>query len=425
MRPHVPSILARKARRERGAIAAMIAIMLPVFLGMTGLVVDVGRIVHVKARLQNAADAAALAGAGDIRAGLLGRGSDPAVIAELFAWHNGVTAEGAACPPDGSASVFINDPGPTPNSWHVEVTQAVRPLFFPTFGSLCIHASAVAGVSVGLLDVVLSVDETASMTAADMQQLREAASAFVDQLAPSPGDTTSARIALAQFQGRACRAGRCSQDAHVLTNLTSDLNRLDKIINGPSSGCPSLPVQPPFVTSAGSATAYGCPLKVVGGSGTFVAGGIEVAFKPALWDLWEQSHGGREGAKKVLVVMTDGANNVNGMSESAANALTVAAANGARSGPDGVLESPPSAPDDVEVFTVGFFDRGESNFTSPQQCPSEERPLGGTAVDRMLIDASSSTPGSCDHYYPLSKRASLPDVFTQIAGRVLGVKLLD
>ena len=50
-------------RGERGQTLIMVAAMLPVLLGVTGLAVDVGMLYHHKRRMQTAADAAAIAGA--------------------------------------------------------------------------------------------------------------------------------------------------------------------------------------------------------------------------------------------------------------------------------------------------------------------------------------------------------------------------
>lgn len=53
----------RRLRGERGAVAAMAAVMLTGLVGMVGLSVDLGMLYVAKSELQNAADAAALAGA--------------------------------------------------------------------------------------------------------------------------------------------------------------------------------------------------------------------------------------------------------------------------------------------------------------------------------------------------------------------------
>ena len=51
-------------REERGAIFVLTALMLPVIFGFMGIAYDVGNVYVHKSRLQNVADAAALAGPG-------------------------------------------------------------------------------------------------------------------------------------------------------------------------------------------------------------------------------------------------------------------------------------------------------------------------------------------------------------------------
>lgn len=53
----------QKIKREQGSIVVLTAVLLPVFLGFMGIAYDVGNLYMHKARLQNVADAAALAGA--------------------------------------------------------------------------------------------------------------------------------------------------------------------------------------------------------------------------------------------------------------------------------------------------------------------------------------------------------------------------
>jgi type II secretory pathway pseudopilin PulG len=55
-------------RRQRGSVVVLFALLLPVLLGFTALAVDISRIQLTKQELQNAADAAALAGAAMLNA---------------------------------------------------------------------------------------------------------------------------------------------------------------------------------------------------------------------------------------------------------------------------------------------------------------------------------------------------------------------
>ena len=105
-------------------------------------------------------------------------------------------------------------------------------------------------------------------------------------------------------------------------------------------------------------------------------------------------------------------------------------------GPDGVA----GTADDVEIFTVGFFCTPYSaSSTVPQKwckslmlsgsqpypCPGNTLPAAGSisTIDQLLIDTSSSTTGTCNHYFPIKKTDQLPDVFKTIAGRISRAKL--
>jgi len=94
-------------------------------------------------------------------------------------------------------------------------------------------------------------------------------------------------------------------------------------------------------------------------------------------------------------------------------------------GGDGVI----GTSDDVEIYTIGFFDTGTdaSNFaTSPTPlCPAAVIPPNPSTNDTELISASTSKPGSCDHYYPLNKNNSsnLPTLLTTVANQILRARL--
>ena len=64
MRPESRMCLLSGRRRQSGAAAVLVAFLMIVFLGIAALALDVGYLYVVRTELQNAADAAALAGAG-------------------------------------------------------------------------------------------------------------------------------------------------------------------------------------------------------------------------------------------------------------------------------------------------------------------------------------------------------------------------
>lgn len=87
-------------RTQRGAIMVFFAILVPLFLGMIGFAIDAGFLYMQKAKLQDIADAAALAGAGHLNDG--DDGSKTRLAVRKFAEENGVA--GTA-----TSEVFIYD----------------------------------------------------------------------------------------------------------------------------------------------------------------------------------------------------------------------------------------------------------------------------------------------------------------------------
>lgn len=62
----------RQFNRQRGAVAVIVGLAIALLVGMVGLVLDLGRLYIAKTELQNAADAAALAGAKELNGSLAG-----------------------------------------------------------------------------------------------------------------------------------------------------------------------------------------------------------------------------------------------------------------------------------------------------------------------------------------------------------------
>ena len=98
----------------------------------------------------------------------------------------------------------------------------------------------------------------------------------------------------------------------------------------------------------------------------------------------------------------------------------------------------------IEIFVVGLFcteggsydstpegsnERCRSRLayepvsTSPRNmyaCPASTAPTNVAPVDTQLIQLSSSTGSSCDHYFPMDKDdpAGLPSLFQAIAAQI-------
>jgi hypothetical protein len=171
-------------------------------------------------------------------------------------------------------------------------------------------------------------------------------------------------------------------------------------------------------------------------TGTKLPNGISVVSTPGVYHAWDSANGGRNSAsvsgnnaRKVLVLMTDGFNELwptegNPVgSASGWDSQFVSLANSLKLGPDGTA----GTWDDVEIYTIGFFcsPQGSQRWcasgmadTVPHPCPGGAMPGSATAIDVLLRDASSSAPGTCDHYFPIKKTEDLPTLFRTLAGTI-------
>ena len=152
-------MLRRFASEEEGVVAPMAALLLIVLVGCCALVLDFGTIYANRRALQNAADAAALAGAKEVEAQLLGGTGTPSAQAQAWAVRNGVTSVsiGATCTPDRKPTLTYNNASTArPNSWRVTTSRLVHLTFAPVIGvsDLCVTANAVAVVTDSLASKV-------------------------------------------------------------------------------------------------------------------------------------------------------------------------------------------------------------------------------------------------------------------------------
>jgi hypothetical protein len=146
-------------RSRPGKTLVMFALLLPVLLGMVGLVIDCGLLIAAQRSAQNAADAAAMAAS---MAKLSGQG-DPQTVATTFMQYNG---------PSGAALTTFNNPpatGPHAGSGRyceVVVTCPTTTLFMPVLRveqNQFVRARAVAGrEAVPAGEAVAALDPTAS-----------------------------------------------------------------------------------------------------------------------------------------------------------------------------------------------------------------------------------------------------------------------
>jgi Flp pilus assembly protein TadG len=513
--------------RESAQIMVLFVVFIMVLLVLAGSAYDYASIVVDDAKLQNAVDASALAGAD----ALTSNQTLPAqtAVALAIATTNSYLSDNQVTSSNSTIQVtpvpWVPGAGtPTPvatvyTGISVDVTRNHPTAFWPLVGvpQVTMHNAGSAQGARSMLDVMLSMDTTGSLVVTgDLTdttqgvtgtQLINAILGFVQQLNPTTSDPLGPKIGIARYAGIKCSwkdldsdgyidvyldgshpneytksysGTSCTDDATVLSNLTLNQTNLNNIANGTAGACPS-----------GVPTTEACPLQhhpyILGtatyhnGSSTqnssnfpYYTGTKEPnaicavmpndALSPEIPNAistngfaWSTANGARNGsgnaqARRVLVIMTDGQDEAWPSTGVAPNQTDYAFPESPASNYDSTFQTlanhlKASNPDGnggpgVEIYVVGYFctDGGSfqsntyppNNFcqsqiaytASPRACPG---PPGAaippssqlSAVDQMLINVSSSSPGTCDHYIPLSKAdKTLPTVFTQLAGTI-------
>ncbi|GAC1324556.1 MAG: hypothetical protein NVSMB2_22740 [Chloroflexota bacterium] len=495
-RQQAMALLARRpsARREPAQIIVLFALFIVVLMVLAGSAYDYASIVADDAQLQNAVDAAALAGANALSANASKPAGTPVAVAQTvtttYLQQNGVAT---ATP---GTNISLTFPTSTPvagtpsaivENLSVSVTRNHATAFWPLVGinSVSMRDAGGAHAARGMVDVLLSLDTTYSeVYTGSFTSIQNAVVTFINTMNPSTTDPRGPAIGIARFGGIKCTYDNqgngnyvmpCADDENVLIPLTQDKTQLLTVAQGPNnSSCP-----------VGAAAAGGCPLAHVyyqapnatgcpdscsagysttsGSFGNYspAATGTKLPNAFSVLGLspispytnflsgyaWATSNGGRNNvtaganARKVMVMMTDGQDEMwplpgPGGTENVASydATVKAMADQLKLGPDHTA----GTPDDVEVYVIGYFctpyapgatqvpqtwcQSAIADTTAPHPCPGSTWPPAGvtpSSIDNLLWSLSSSTPGTCDHYFPLGKSENLlPQLFTDLAGRI-------
>jgi Flp pilus assembly protein TadG len=457
--------------RQSGQIIVLFGVFLIVLLLLAGSAFDYASIVVDDAKLQNTVDAAALAGADTLSANAALPGQTPvskaqtATVQYLNANHIDSTSSNIVI-----TVLPYSPPAPTPipattiyDSLSLTVTRNHPTAFWPLAGinSVNITGSGVAHAARGMVDVMMALDVTGSEyqsgslpnAANDTSQdwpIQEAVVQFVLQMRLQASDPRGARVGLARFAGLAgCTHNtaydppnyNCSQDAHLLSGLSTDAGQLIEIADPDDpNAAVSCPVGNPTTYACGLYWHTGSPSYYVGGTrlpnAIWVMGLDETTLTPNANYAWSTANAGRNNsptgtgwAHKVMILMTDGKDeDSTGGSVSQAptwdqKVKDMAAA--LKLGPDGIA----GTQDDVEIYVINYactpYDGGNcdsklADTTSPHACPSASLPSPASMsnTDQLLINVSSSAANTCDHYFPLKKTESLPSLFSQLAGSI-------
>jgi Flp pilus assembly protein TadG len=472
--------------RKSGQIMVLFVVFLIVLMVLAGSAFDYASIVVDNAELQNAADAAVLAGSDTLSrnfsAGPTAAQQAAVATATSYLNDNGVvsTAPGTtvniAFPTSTPIAGVPTPTTPNPDNMRLDVSRQHPTAFWPLIGvpQVTVSGGGQARAARSLIDVVVAIDTTLSeQQSGSIPQLQTATDQFVAAMAPDTSDPRGPRIALVRFQGEKCAlwssqgtndatAPNCVDDVTVLTDpshpgyggpaggaiLSSDRKSLERTaLDGVSVGTcldGTYACGLDYVRTNSDSTRLSNPLNVVltgnySGQKTGLTSVGSGYLFTASGSRNDTSVGGAGYAKKVLILMTDGENQVPNNTPSTAwtswEADATTSAKTLRAGPDGQV----GTQDDVEIYTVNFqCTKGAYQSSTCQsklassgkgnsQCVASTSPLNQSdysASDWELMQISSSQRNSsggltnCDHYFPLLKSDSLPQLFTQLAGTI-------
>ena len=281
------------SRSERGQVLPLVIAILAVLCLITGAVIDIGYAYHVKNELQASADAAALAGAGEL--------PDPA-LAESTASAYGAD-KGGKNSLNGGESVSLDAvancaTGPKfcnpANTVRVTETTDVSTMFLRVIGidsiTETVHAQACSPCGEVPLDIMIVIDRSGSMGGQKLQDAKDGVASFLASM-----DPTVDNVGLAVFppaaSGDACATSTSStynqQNADYLLSRLS--NSYATVVNGQTSLVPTSELMSDLnCIQAGGSTAY--------------ANALDAARAELELD-------GRSGVRPVIIMLSDGAAN--------------------------------------------------------------------------------------------------------------------
>jgi hypothetical protein len=403
------SDLARRiSERERGQVIVIVALFMIVLLGVTGLVIDVGRAYYVQRALQASTDAAALAAASELpdESGARAAGAEYGGAAGAKNWRFNVpgvqTTVRTRC-------VAVAPCNPV-NAVVVEQVAPVRTLFARVLGidEFDVHARATACYPCASrpLDVMLVLDRTGSMcmthsgasdpSCADLGNARDGLKAFLRAMDPALD-----HVGLAVFPPARTLSSRCSTPTSS-SNYAYDLTSAPYVIVGLSS---DYKTGNALNTSSQLVSTIEC---VRGGGSTSYATALEKAQS-------ELDANGRPDVQDIIVFFSDGAANYGpsyyGNSSSYRRRPCHQGVSSA-----GVVKSRGTI-----IYSIGYdlnaLDGGANicqSYTGADESPAI------TAYSALQAIASSS-----DTFYNQPGAGDVDQIYRAIAGDLTGSRLLE
>ncbi len=449
----------RRSDRQQGQIVVIFALMLVVLMGFAALVVDIGVLRRANQELWSALDAGALAGASQLPA----NGANASTLALKFAQDNypglptGDVTVSYRClvgdrdsnnVPDSMDIPVVCDPGGNVAGLWVCANGVCAAPCVPAEGDTCntivvtsratvpFRFGPAVGVNEGRtqivtsaackgpcgaapnvpLDLVVIVDRTGSMSAADMVNAKDAAKGILTHLNPAsqhvalgvlgpsgPGSCSGVNSPAKGVGGTAAQYG---------STYPTDLA---KWIPVGLTGTGGAPVSESYLTGTAVNTSSLIVKTINCMSASSTGTNLSTPIKMARQYL---AASGRTGVKKAILFETDGSPNFG--SAGTASDYTCLAANN---------EATTAKNAGIEIFTVGF------GVTGSDACPDTTGFYNGKSVTRALADmATLSTDGGCvaaentdgDNFFCQPRSEDLESVFvTAVTQLTTGTRLIQ
>lgn len=401
----------------------MVALLLPILLGVAGIAIDMGNMYMTHTRLQAAVDAGALAGSlqlpydPDLSKGIVEQAVNDMVASNME-----------------SAEVTAVDAGTEIRSVEVTARAGVNLLLMGVLGlsDQVVEAHAAAGFN--KLEVVFVIDNSGSMKGTPINMVKEASIALTDLLIPD-GANPDTKVGLVAFRGKVRLGDNVEGFEPGCYNADGSLNEgihedfMDEYWSLPYyyrsrvqlDTCSDLPTaqalskdKSRIITAINTQTATGAS------SGTVIPEGIKWGRHILTPEEPYTQGGDKDDFRKIMILLTDGDTEdgeCGGQYRAYyrpnnywTNAYFGSGRNDAHCEDGGVLnadmlaEAQQAKDAGIEIFTIRF---GSSDN-----------------VDVSLMkEVASSKPGTEDHYFDAPSVYDIPDIFKQI-GKQLGWRLL-
>jgi hypothetical protein len=432
----------RRAHDEHGQVLIIMVLLTTVLLGMVAMAVDVGLFAHERGHLQDAADAAALAGAQQLPTNPAQAKAD--ALSYAAANDSSMTATvtfrcivgdrdqngqpdsgdiGVVCNPGGNASwtcsgvrcvsLCVPAEGDVCNSIVVDGSKNVpfvfaRAIHIASANTGDIQAVACrgdcGGAPSGPIDVVVIMDRTGSMSSSDVTNARNAANAILQVYDPSRQWVGLGLLGPSNI-GSSCTGSNSPANGLAANSSQYDNSTVAKWVPVGLSGV-GAPVNEAYLNPDGTLNTNSLLVKAIrcfdtSGTGTNLSTPVKMAKQYLL------AHG-RPGVKKGIILETDGTPNYNGAGN--ASDFTCQAA---------FNEAQAAKTAGIEIFTIGF------GLAGSDMCPDSSGTYRGNTATKVLADmATASDDDGCtstentdgDNFFCLPRTSQLAGIFQTVAG---------